>query len=336
MKVLLLVGALILSSCPAIPQTSTSFHPIVQRAMETSLYSSRVDWKAVNARFVELTEGKEGVEELKPGLQYLINSLGDKHGHIRSATDHSIVVYYQGKIAESSDLERDAEFVTAVINDVSAEFSYRLLEDGIGYLRVVGIGPGDVQAQADLIRDGLKALKEKGADRWIVDLRFNGGGNMEPMIAGLAPLIGKGKIGGAMNSKGEISRQYSIENGQFNHHGRIPCEMADAPKIGSKEKVAVLLSRYTISSGEMVAVTFKGRPHTRFFGEATAGYTTGNGYDPITEDLVLIISQDVFADRNDKAYRKYVDVDEEIPFPHRTDLRKDPQFERAVQWLKGK
>jgi len=67
--------------------------------------------------------------------------------------------------------------------------------------------------------------------------------------------------------------------------------MDSTPKISTDEKVAVLLSRYTVSSGEVVAVSFKGRENTKFFGEATGGYTTVNGYDLIDEELVLIISQ---------------------------------------------
>jgi C-terminal processing protease CtpA/Prc len=220
-----------------------------------------------------------------------------------------------------------------VVNDVSARFSFKLLENKIGYLKVVGIGQGNVKEQADFIRKGLVDLKEKGADKWILDLRFNGGGNMEPMISGLAPLIGEGHIGGAINNRNEVTRQYKIENGQFNNNGRIVCEMDDSPKIEATEKVAVLLSRYTISSGEMVAVAFKGRNNTRFIGEESAGYTTGNGFDQINEELALVISQDVFADRNNIRYDKSVGVDEKVEFQHSSDLKNDKQIAKAIEWL---
>jgi C-terminal processing protease CtpA/Prc len=309
----------------------TVFHPIVLKAKETSLYSDRVDWEEVNTEFTALTEGKETVDELKAGLQYLINSLGDKHGGFRSAIDHSLIVSYTGGIKEQDN--RDGRFVSTVINDVSAQFSYQLLENGIGYLKVVAIGPGIVKEQADLIRNGLLELKGKGVDKWILDLRFNGGGNMEPMLSGLAPLLGEGFIGGAINHRNEI-REYSIENGQFNNFGRIACEMNDLPKIGPTEKVAVLLSRYTISSGEMVAVAFKGREHTRFIGEETAGYTTGNGYDPVNDEVVMVISQDVYIDRNKIKYDKKVGVDEYIEFQHSIDMEEDNQIGSAIKWLK--
>ncbi|MFH6603799.1 S41 family peptidase [Maribacter algicola] len=332
---IVIFGAMLcLGACKGNAQHAEPLHPIVQKAKETSLYADRVSWEEVNARFLELTKGKQSVDELKDGLQYLINSLGDKHAQVRSTKDYSIVVSYTGEIAEENGVERNSNFVNTVINDVSAQFTYKLLPDKIGYLKVVGIGPGNVKEQSDFIRNGLKDLKEKGVDKWIVDLRFNGGGNMEPMISGLAPLIGEGKIGGAANYRNEMTRQYKIENGQFNNNGRIACEMDDLPKIKTTEKVAVLLSRYTISSGEMVAVAFKGRDHTRFIGEETAGYTTGNGFDPINNEIVLIISQDVFADRNNNIYDQKVGVDEHLEFQHDVPLENDLQLNRAVEWLK--
>lgn len=313
-------------------QENTSFDPIVLKAKETSLYADQVDWDEVNAAFIELTKGEQSVEGMKEGLQYLINSLGDKHATIRSVKDHSIIVYYTGEYTEEDN--RKSEFINTVINDVTAKFSYKLLEDNIGYLRVVGIGAGNVKDQADFIRNGLIDLSNKGVDKWIVDLRFNGGGNMEPMISGLAPLVGEGYIGGAMNNQDVITREYKIENGQFNNYGRIACEMSAQPRINPKEKVAILLSRYTASSGEMVAVAFKGRKNTKFIGEETAGYTTGNGYDKSTDDLILVISQDVFFDRNKVRYDHKVGIDEYIEFQHDVDMKNDDQLNGAIEWLK--
>lgn len=325
---LIVIMVLALSSCKA-QKKEVTFHPIVLKAKETSLYTDRIDWEKVNTKFISLTKNNN---ELKDALQYLINSLGDKHASVRSAKDHSFIAYYTGP--DKGNDTRDYKFLNTVINDISAQFSYQLLGDNIGYLKVVGIGPGNVKEQADFIRKGVKDLNAKGVDKWILDLRYNGGGNMEPMLAGLAPLVGKGFIAGAINKTDDI-RPYTITNGQFFNHGRLACEMNNTPKIATDEKVAVLLSRYTASSGELVAVAFKGRANTKFIGESTAGYTTGNGYDKINENMLLIISQDVFIDRNKNRYDKYVEVDEQIPFQHNTTIENDNQIDRAIAWLKN-
>lgn len=334
MKTILPILAILIlaTSCINSQKSTTAFHPFVLKAKETSLYADQIDWGDVNQHFITLTKGKESTEELKEGLQYLINSLGDKHGSIRLAKDHSIFVYYSGEVKGIDN--RDANFVNTVINDISATFSYQLLDDGVGYLKVVGIGGGDVKKQADFIRKGLVDLKAKGVDKWILDLRFNGGGNMEPMIAGLAPLLGDGYIGGAMDNKNQITRNYHIKDGQFDNAGRIVCEMKNTSMISRDEKVAVLLSRYTISSGELVAVAFKGRENTRFIGEETAGYTTGNGYEYLNDELILIISEDVYMDRNKVRYDGKVGVDEKIEFQHHVELGEDLQVIRAMEWLR--
>ena len=323
-----------LSACACQAQERTfDFHPIVLAAKNSSLYTARVDWQMVNERFTELTVGKEG-EDLKDGLQFLINSLGDKHASFRSASKNmAIVVYYTGP--SDPDPRREGTFINEVINDISAVFSYVKLEDEVGYLKVVGIGPGDVKAQADAIRAGLVDLNARGVDKWILDLRYNGGGNVNPMLAGLAPLLGDGRIGGTVGADGESYRNYSIKDGQFYNGDASFVEMNENNDISPDEKVAVLLSQYTVSSGELTAVAFKGRANTRFFGMDSGGYTTGNGYQQVTEDLFMIISEDIFADRNGVVYETRVGVDEEMEFIHSDDLTEDAQILRAVEWLRG-
>ncbi len=308
-------------------QGSVEFDPIVSKAKETSLYAASIDWDEINKKFVELRSSGE----LEAALEFLLNSLGDKHGTFRSSKDFSIVANFTGEQMEPDT--RDPKFVDEVINDTSARFSYRLLDRGIGYLKVVGIGPGDVKTQADAIRQGLNDLNGQEVDKWILDLRFNGGGNMEPMLAGLAPLLGNGIVGGAVKGEREITREYHIENGLFFNSGRLVCRMENVPSDVSGEKVAVLTSRYTASSGELVGVSFKGRANTRFIGESTAGYTTGNGFDRIGEDLVMVISQDLFMDRNGVRYDQRVGVDEEIEFQHDVAMEDDPQIGAAIRWL---
>lgn len=323
---------LMLNSCQG-QNKQIAFHPIVLKAKETSLYSKQVNWEEVNKKFIELTRDKETITELKAGLQYLINSLGDKHGVFRSTKDYSIIVSYTGKRKRTDGyIEWNSEFHNTVINDISAVFEYQLLDKNVGYLKVVSIGAGNVKQQADFIRSGLKDLKAQGVDKWIIDFRFNGGGNMEPMISGLAPLIGEGFIGGAMNAADEI-RPFEIRNGEFFNYNRLSCKMDANPKIETSEKVVVLVSRYTASSGEMTAITFKGRENTRFIGEPSAGYTTGNGYDVVTDDLALVISKDIFIDRNKVIYVNRVGVDESIPFQHTITIKGDNQITRAIEWL---
>ena len=330
------VGVLLvlLISCSTLKKIDSGLSPIVQRAKETSLYSHQIEWDKINRKYLSLTEGKNSIEERKSGYQFLINSLRDKHACIRDASDYSIIVSYTGAVENPDKRDFDSDFINNTINNVDSKFSY-VTKAGVGILRIVGIGLGDVKKHSDEIRNGLVKLKEQGINRWIVDLRYNGGGNIEPMISGLAPLIGEGKIGGSVNLENEPLIEFTIEDSKFYNYGRLVCDMGNKPEISQDEKVVVLLSRYTVSSGEMLGIAFKGRPNTFFIGERSGGLTTGNGFDLIEEDKVyLVISQGIFIDRNGTTYKEGVNVDEEIEFDITATLENDKQIMRAIEWLK--
>ncbi len=327
-----LLGAWGVSQAGCAGRSAGVMDPVVRRAMETSLYADRVDWPAVDAEYKRLVADGGSAEALRPGLAYLISAMGDEHGAVRSAADGLPIAWYTGERGADA-LPWDDGFVRAVLHDTSAEFSYALLAGGVGYLRVVGIGPGDVDAQAAQIREGLLALKAEGVERWVVDLRFNGGGNMNPMLAGLGPLVGEGFVGGAVDAEGEWVRRYAVVGGVFFDSGRRVSELEPGPAIGAGEKVAVLLSRYTMSSGELVAIAFKGRAGTRFFGERSAGYTTGTGYEDIGHGLVMTISESVMADRDGNTYPHGLSVDVESTFRPERGGGQDAQLNAALEWF---
>lgn len=97
-----------------------------------------------------------------------------------------------------------------------------------------------------------------------------------------------------------------------------------------------LTSCWTVSSGEVVATCFKGRPNTKFFGEATGGFTTNNNWEIINDQLILNISTGIYCDRNGIIYDKNIPVDVEIPFEVVKETEKDKSVIEAIKWLKQK
>lgn len=62
----------------------------------------------------------------------------------------------------------------------------------------------------------LEASKPCG---WVIDLRANGGGNMWPMLAGIGPLVGAGRLGSFKDPDGR-GGSWSYENGEAKSDGR--------------------------------------------------------------------------------------------------------------------
>lgn len=83
----------------------------------------------------------------------------------------------------------------------------------------------------------------------------------------------------------------------------------------------------------MTAIAFKGRKKTIFIGETTTEYTTENGWDQISEDILLNISQSVFIYRNKNIYYDKVEADIEIEFVPGFKIVNDPFILKAIDWF---
>ena len=157
---------------------------------------------------------------------------------------------------------------------------------------------------------------------WIVDLRGNNGGNMWPMLAGLAPLTGAGPLGYfVQNVKGVESK---------NVWKADVVKVKKAYKLKKPDtKIAVLIGPRTGSSGEMTTVAFIGRSNTRLFGQPTGGYTTANRTFILSDGSNLLLASSYVADRNQKKYLNKITPDEIVePVPGL-----DAEVKAAERWL---
>jgi carboxyl-terminal processing protease len=96
----------------------------------------------------------------------------------------------------------------------------------------------------------------------------------------------------------------------------------------SSPKVAVLIDQRVGSAGEAVAVAFKQRANTRFFGTATCGASTANVDFRLSDGALLYLTVSVMADRTRQLYGGPLQPDEVI-----TDM--SAVAPRAVVWLRA-
>jgi len=319
------------------PKLDSVLNNALARAEEISLYADKVDWDKLKVEMFGAVPNAEEVNGLKPAFELMLNAMGDRHGAIRKLSDYSILASMTDASNAVKPLTREFDpEIWKVVNDLDARFSYELLPEGIGYLKVVGVGPQvDPEKEVAIFRKALATLKGERVKKWIVDLRYNGGGTVNVMLAGLAPLLDQGKVIGVKDSKGEVLGWGEIAKGDFSYFEVVAHPAPYKPKLKSPQ-VAVLTSRWTASSGEMVAIAFKGQKNTRSFGEKTGGYLTNNSWDPIGGELMMAISTGAFCDRTGKVYHQYVAPDVEIPFEVVKDKTKDEAILAATKWLQGR
>src|SRR5262249_2705971 len=139
------------------------------------------------------------------------------------------------------------------------------------------------QAYLDRLLGIVRELDGQKPAGWIIDLRGNEGGDMWPMLAGIAPVLGEGGLGAFVGPDGAKEKGSDRE-------GKVLAgtEVAEAAAEASRPKqpaptVAVLTDGKTASSGEAVAIAFRGRPKTRSFGQSTAGLSTSNEVFPLSD-----------------------------------------------------
>lgn len=189
----------------------------------------------------------------------------------------------------------------------------RLVDDRFGFVHLPWHF-GSTEADRRY-RDGLRAMLGE-LDRhalcgWIVDLRGNTGGNMWPMINGLDPLLGEAPFGQFVTARRAVT-----------YWGRLRGAVVPAPEIGRDPPaftlrgaalpVAVLIDGRTMSSGEMIAIAFVGRPASRSFGAPTGGYTTGNRIVPLSDGATLILTGTFIRDRTGHDYDGRIAPDEAV------------------------
>lgn len=318
--------------------TKAILDSVFAKARETSMYSATVNWDSLQKHVYARAEQASTIQDLKPAFETLLNGLRDHHGKIISAKDYSYIAWFTDhKNRRHSDNRKFDDEIWKVVNDTTLKFEYKLLKGSVGYLKIVGIGPNvDVEKESMKIRESVISLTKQKADKWIIDLRYNAGGNMNPMMAGIAPLVGNGKVGSLVNLKNQKLFDWEIKESNFIYGGYQAVTLPDNPKFKKEPKVAVLTSRWTVSSGEIVATTLKGRPNTRFFGETTGGYTTSDGWEVIGNEVILVISTGIYCDRKGRVYEENIHVDMEVPFEVVKETEKDKCVIEAIKWLNEK
>ncbi|REG99439.1 peptidase S41-like protein [Flavobacterium aquicola] len=161
---------------------------------------------------------------------------------------------------------------------------------------------------------------------------------MYPMIAGISDLIGDNeKLGGFVTSNNRSDGEWLLKNGNFYVDSNQVLDRKKLKKPIKKQlPIAVLISGYTASSGEMTAVALIGRSKTKLFGEESANYTTSNQGFKIDKNSELNLAVGYVADRTGKIYIKNIKPDFEITGGDNfEDLKYDEKIIQSIKWLKN-
>lgn len=320
--------------------------PALAEAIEiiraSALDGERLDWDALGAEIVSRLGEDATAEAYRLGA---LEAYADPHASYLSA--EQMHAWQTAPPAEpDAPVEDEPPVQPEVQPAVPAAPWGELLPGGVGYLGLPPCTTGEpeqLQAYARTLRELIVSLDARGATAWVVDLRLNGGGNMWPMLAGLAPLIGDGP---AATSAGRapgggpavVTTGLEGEDAWLDDGGGRSTQFTlawDGPGVGpaqARSRIGVLLGPWTMSSGELVAVALASRAGTRSFGEPTAGLTTATGFFPLSDGSALVLPVSRMATVGGPAIVGPIQPDEAAPFGDWPRVDDEP-VRAALQWL---
>jgi hypothetical protein len=285
---------------------------------ENALVRDSIDTELLKQKALLIAGNAENHSECYLAVQYLLESLrpyGDEHSFFMTKQ-------------EANTWENNV--------DAEGRVAFPKVEriDDIGYIVVPPFHGGNehlMKTYADSLQMGLKRIFSEDLEGWVVDLRENTGGNMEPMIVGLGPLLDSGKIGSLMDINGNKEHWY-YRNGTYFWGEEAGITLSAPFEIKKKLPIAVLIGPQTGSSGEVVAISFVGNTNTKLFGNQTWGLTTGNGEFELEDGAKMFLASTKMVDRNGNIYTSRIKPDVEIANNKKDD--RDLVLEAAYKWIK--
>lgn len=289
---------------PEVPPATLAALQDTEARVRAANKNPKTSWALVRAKALSASVGVgPGRRDALPGVRQLMRSLGDGHSGAALRNEAGQFLDATGK---------PYAFVRPEF-DIQDDGQRRVVSIRVPHM--ASVNGQDEQRYALDLREALVAAVTGHACAAIVDLRQHTGGNMWPGLNGLGPLIGVGEVGSFRPGPPWVvsAAERATVDGRpvTSAQPAMPwlAEPADWP-------VAVLIGPKTASSGEAVAISFSGRPRTRFFGQRTRGLATSNEMVDLREGLTLFLMVSRMADRDGKLFPAGVIPDEEVDDHH--------------------
>lgn len=265
--------------------------------MNNGINTKSKEWNETKSKVYDITKNMKSYEETHDILNKASKVAGGKHSFIIMPEE----------VVEISH---------------SFDFPQVKIEDNILYIKLTPImlaDNEDNQKYVDAVSNSLYNNSFKGV---IIDLSGNTGGDMYPMITSVSALIPNGKILVYKNAGGTTS-DIVLKDGKLNNS--LNSIVASDKKI-KDVPVAIIINEMTGSSGEMVALSFRGLDNIKFFGKESAGYTSVNTQMKLYDGAILQLTTGSIIDRTGKEY---------LNEPIKPGIYSDNPIADATDWING-
>ena len=330
---LLLIGIFWQQSAQAQSAKDSLFQYIdsVIRIVRADAYNTQaVDWKTIQDSMYHYARRSTSLEDAGPVFSYLFRALDDDHGGIVYNNRYFGTYQKKGTLPDPV-----SDSLQVRLRAKAFPFTAKRLND-YGYLLIPSLGaltPKDIEAMALRIRDSVCQAELKHVKGWIIDLRFNPGGNPYGMVTGLAGFVSPQVSLPYTNKRGDTLFSFRLKDYNLISDEYAPTALGDICHIiGPATKVAILTSRLTASAGEISAHFLRQRANALIIGERTAGMTSGTMYRPISASFGVNYTRS-YPVGKDGTPLLYIEPDINLPGNFNHDLSQDVHIQAALKWL---
>ncbi|WP_225000423.1 S41 family peptidase [Cesiribacter sp. SM1] len=251
---------------------------VITIAQKESFYTHNVNWKSLRKEMYAKAAEARKSSDLKSSFQLMLESLGDYHGGVYFA-DGAMAEYRLPKTRPGSP---ELDTIQAMLRKKAFRLTSRTIDQQWGYLLIPsigGIGSEQLTRNARLIQDEVNKINAKGVKGWVIDLRYNPGGNIYAVATGMAAFIPEGAYLQYIKSNHQPAFRLQMESSNLYTQGFKPTSLEKIEHIIPESvPVMVLVSRFTSSAGEMLAYLLRQRKNCIIIGEETGGYCSGTTY----------------------------------------------------------
>lgn len=258
--------------------------------------------------------------------------------------NHSAVFYKKAKFSGTFDGPTKKDFSEQWVKKYATKpvFEVKILDNQFGYILMPGMSFEDrskenIHKQSQPMYDAINKIKNsQNIKGWIIDLRFNTGGDCMPMLLALYDFLGDTTVWGTLDLNQKQQSIIKLTKGVYTDNSKKLSYINPKGELLDKTKIALITNKATGSSGEITAMAFKGRKNTIFIGEKTNGKTTANMLVDLPFGAYMTLTIGYDCDRNGNFYESImpdIEINQQDNFD---DLLLDGNIVEALKFITNK
>ena len=267
---------------------------------KNGIFAGNDEWKSTYNECLKMIENAKSYDNTYDAIRKALSVGGGKHSMLMTKS-------------ESQDTTESYDEVLPTVS-IDGNIAIIKLPDFLGTAEA---GQKYAKVAEDFIHENRDKIKGV-----VLDLRGNTGGDMGPMATAVSSLLPDGEL--VYYHYRSYDVPVTLKNGVVSNAGTGGKSLYPEEKLNVP--VAILTDDMTASSGEALALCFRGLENTRTFGAPTAGYTSVNMLYNMYDGAQMYLTVAF-----DKARTGEIFKETSIE----PDVATDSPLEAALEWLRG-